>query len=357
MKLTPFLRIALAVTAAASLVAGLAGGLARLGVVAPVGDTADMHGAIMASGFFGTLISLERAVADGRLAALLVPAVSAAGAILLLCGYAEATVPLFLLAGIGLTMLTGLATWKLPTLFTGLMTAAAALWPLGTLFWLSGRTLPEVGYVWLGFLILTVVAERIELSRLLKPTLAARGLLVVFVALFVLALGLGQPWQGGSALLSVALAGIALWLLREDIALRTVRTRGFARFSAILLICGYGWLIVAAASLVLLPPGETVYGHDAAIHAIAVGFILSMVFAHAPIILPAVTGASVRYVPVLYLPAALLQVAIGLRIAFDAMEATDKLHCPAWLTIAAIVAYVALLLGTMAVRPKTAAVA
>ncbi len=353
MNLTPFLRTALALTAAASLVAGLAGGLARLGVVAPVGDTADMHGAIMASGFFGTLISLERAVADGRLAALLVPAVSAAGAILLLCGYAEAAAPLFLAAGLGLTLLTGLAAWKLPTLFTGLMTVAAVLWPLGSLFWMSGRTLPEVGYVWLGFLILTVVAERIELSRLLKPTLAARGLLVVFVALFVLALGLGQPWEG-SALLSLSLAGIALWLLREDIALRTVRTRGFARFSAILLICGYGWLIAAAASLALLPPGETVYGHDAAIHAIAVGFILSMVFAHAPIILPAVTGAPVRYVPVLYLPAALLQVAIGLRIVFDAMEATERLHCPAWLTIAAIVAYVTLLLGTMAVRPKTA---
>ena len=351
MKLTPFLRIALAVTAAASLVAGLTGGLARLGVVAPVGDTADMHGAIMASGFFGTLISLERAVADGRLAALLVPALSAAGAVLLLLGYAEATAPLFLLAGLGLTLLTGLAAWKLPTLFTGLMTAGAVLWPIGTLYWMSGRTLPEVGYVWLGFLIVTVVAERIELSRLLKPTLAARGLLVVLVALFALALGLGQPWEG-STLLSLALAGMALWLLREDIALRTVRTRGFARFSALMLICGYIWLIIAAVSLSLLPPGETIYGHDAAIHAIAVGFILSMVFAHAPIILPAVTGAPVRYVPILYLPAALLQIAIGLRIVFDAMEATERLYCPAWLTIAAIVTYVAMLLGTMAVRAK-----
>ena len=111
MKLTPLLRIALAIAAAASLVAGLTGGLARLGVVAPVGDMADMHGAIMASGFFGTLISLERAVADGRLAALLVPAVSAAGAVLLLAGYAEATAPLFLVAGLGLTLLTGLAAF------------------------------------------------------------------------------------------------------------------------------------------------------------------------------------------------------------------------------------------------------
>ena len=77
------------------------------------------------------------------------------------------------------------------------------------------------------------------------------------------------------------------------------------------MISGYGWLIVAAVCLALLPPGEALYGHDAAIHAIAVGFILSMVFAHAPIILPAVTGAPVRYVPILYLPAILLQLAIG----------------------------------------------
>jgi len=351
MKLTPLLRIALAIAAAASLVAGLTGGLARLGVVAPVGDMADMHGAIMASGFFGTLISLERAVADGRLAALLVPAVSAAGAVLLLAGCAEATAPLFLVAGLGLTLLTGLAAFKLPKLFTLLMTVAAALWPLGTAFWMTGRTLAEVGYVWLGFLILTVVAERIELSRLMRPTLAARALLVVLAALFAVALWLGQPWEG-SALLSLSLAGIALWLLREDIALRTVRTHGFARFSALLLICGYLWLIVAAAGLWLLPPGETVHGHDAAIHAIAIGFILSMVFAHAPIILPAISGAPVRYVPILYLPAALLQLSIGLRIVFDAVEATDLLYIPAWLTIVAIAGYVGLLLGTMAVRAK-----
>ena len=84
------------------------------------------------------------------------------------------------------------------------------------------------------------------------------------------------------------------------------------------------------------PFGETVHGHDAAIHAIAIGFILSMVFAHAPIILPAISGAPVRYVPILYLPAALLQLSIGLRIVFDAVDATDLLYIPAWLTIVAI---------------------
>ena len=64
------------------------------------------------------------------------------------------------------------------------------------------------------------------------------------------------------------------------------------------------------------------------------------------------TDAPLKEVPILYLPAALLQLSIGLRIVFDAVDATDLLYIPAWLTIVAIAGYVGLLLGTMAVRPK-----
>ncbi len=346
-------RLLLALSAVAALIAGLAGGLARLGVITPLADTSEMHGALMVSGFFGTLISLERAVADGRWRTFMVPTLSAAGAMMLLKGYGEASAPLFLLAGIGLVLITASAARRLPTLFTFLMTAASALWPVSTWLWMKGSTLAEVGYIGLGFLVLTVVAERIELSRLMRPTVLARSVLVALVALMIVALLLGQPWNG-SWLLSPSLAGIALWLLREDIARHTVRGSGFSRFSAACLIAGYGWLIVAAVSMALLPPGLATYGHDAAIHAIAVGFVLSMVFAHAPIILPAVTAAPVRYVPWLYLPAALLQLAIGLRIGFDATEASEWLHCPAGLTIVAIVSYVLMLLSTAIFRRRAA---
>lgn len=345
-------RLLLALAAVAALIAGLAGGLARLGLILPLADTSEMHGALMVSGFFGTLISLERAVADGRWRTFLVPTLSAAGAALLLKGYGEASAPLFFLAGIGLVLITASAALRLPTLFTFLMTAASALWPYGTWLWMQGSTLAEVGYIGLGFLVLTVVAERIELSRLMRPSVLARSMLVALVGLMIVALLIGQPWNG-SWLLSPSLAGIALWLLREDIARHTVRGSGFSRFSAACLIAGYGWLIVAALSMLLIPPGVATYGHDAAIHAIAVGFVLSMVLAHAPIILPAVTAAPVRYVPWLYLPAGLLQVAIGLRVGFDAAEASDWLCLPAWLTIAAFAGYVLMLLSTAFIRSRS----
>ena len=52
----------------ASLLAGIAGGLARLGFEPmPVSDEGVvLHGALLASGFFGTVIALERAVALDR---------------------------------------------------------------------------------------------------------------------------------------------------------------------------------------------------------------------------------------------------------------------------------------------------
>jgi len=53
---------------AGSLLTGLWGGLARLGLTLPSGvpALAEFHGALMISGFLGTVMTLERAVAIGR---------------------------------------------------------------------------------------------------------------------------------------------------------------------------------------------------------------------------------------------------------------------------------------------------
>ena len=51
-----------ALFAASNLLAGVSGGLARLGLPVP-GAALGVHGAVMTCGFFGTLIALERAVA------------------------------------------------------------------------------------------------------------------------------------------------------------------------------------------------------------------------------------------------------------------------------------------------------
>src|SRR5690606_24744463 len=52
-------------------------------------------------------------------------------------------------------------------------------------------------------------------------------------------------------------------------------------------------------------------------HAFFVGFVFAMIFGHAPIIFPAVLRAPIRYHPVLYLPLALLHLALVARIAGD----------------------------------------
>src|SRR6186713_1561902 len=91
-------RLALLLLAATCLVAGVAGGLARLGFGVPVPSAAAFHGAIMTSGFLGTVISLERAVALGSRWAYAAPLAAALGTILPLLGLHAAGMALWLAA-------------------------------------------------------------------------------------------------------------------------------------------------------------------------------------------------------------------------------------------------------------------
>ncbi|MEF2070138.1 hypothetical protein [Consotaella aegiceratis] len=345
MTSTILLRLPLLAITAGALVLGLDGGLARLGLAPAPMAALDLHGAVMICGFFGTLIAVERAVADGRTPAFLVPALAALGAVLLIAGQERPAAAAFLSAGLGLTLLTGLAAFKLRTLFAAIMTAGAALWAWGCGLWIAGAFVMDVSYLWLGFLILTIVGERVELSRLISVGTGAKGLLVLLVALFVKALGRGEPWNG-VGLLAPSMAGMAFWLFVHDIALKTVTTSGLARYSAVCLLAGYAWLAAAAVSMAVAPPGVAAFGHDAVVHAIGLGFVLSMVFAHAPIILPAVTGIAVRYLPALYAPAILLHTAVALRIIGDLSERIALLSLSAWLTIASIILYVGTLVAS-----------
>ncbi|MFB9895270.1 hypothetical protein [Planobispora takensis] len=63
------------------------------------------------------------------------------------------------------------------------------------------------------------------------------------------------------------------------------------------LLAGYGWLATAgilwAASGLAAGP----YLYDAALHALFLGFVMSMVFGHAPVILPAVLRVRLPYRP------------------------------------------------------------
>ena len=340
-----WLRIIPLAAAVGSLVTGLWVGLARLEVLVPSGahTLAEFHGALMISGFLGTLISLERSVAIGRWWAYTAPALSTIGAVALiverpaLAGYA------FLFAGIALTFNSSVIVARQPALFTFTLTVASACWAGGTFLWINGGSVADVTGWWIAFLILTIAAERLELSRVLSPPRSSQLIFAFAAALIITGMVRGElgaqaaPFSGGGLLLATA------WLVRHDVAIRTIRLSAQPRFSAACLLAGYFWLGVAGLLLVVVPPNSTAFSYDAAVHAVTIGFVLSMIFGHAPIILPAVVGLRVQYRAAAYVPLALLHLSVLLRITADLFDWIEVRAVSGPATILALACYAAIL--------------
>ncbi|WP_332673893.1 hypothetical protein [Aromatoleum sp.] len=310
-------RFPLLALAMLSLLAGVLGGLARLAVDVPAfGAQAGVHGALMIAAFFGTVISLERAVALGRLWPYLAPALAGLGGLTLLGGL-PAIVAQSLFAGGALTLFAGsVAVMRRQTvLFTVVLALGAASWLVGNLVWLATGLVQAAIPWWLGFLVLTIAGERLELTRFLPARPAAAPLFVASVVI-LLAGALASHWREGMGLgvFAWGLLALSAWLLRYDIARHNARQRGLTRFIAICLLSGYVWLAIGA---VLGIGGNFAAGapmRDAALHAVVLGFVFSMVFGHAPIIFPAVAKVRIPYHPVFYAPLIVLHVSLALRV-------------------------------------------
>lgn len=315
----PF-RLPLLMLGFAALISGVLAGLARLGWSVPpsMADLAALHGPLMVSGFLGTVIGLERAVAMGRRWAYTGPLLTGVGTIAILAG-----TPLAVGAGAitlgSAVLLAGTArlTLRQPELFMITMTLGALSWLAGNLLWLTGAPLPAVVPPWINFLVLTIAGERLELSRFLPPSPTARRVFAIILAAIVA--GSFLAWHAaGIMLYGAGLAALALWLLRQDIARRTVRTQGLTRFIAVCLLSGYAWLAVGSATL-LAAGSLSGLAYDAALHAILLGFVFSMVFGHAPVIFPAVVRVKIPYHWTFYVPLIVLHASLILRLAGDGL--------------------------------------
>lgn len=100
--------------------------------------------------------------------------------------------------------------------------------------------------------------------------------------------------------------------------MRTVRAKALTRYIALCLLAGYVWLAVGGAALAWgggVMAGRLVW--DLALHAILIGFVFSMVFGHAPVILPAVLRIAFPYRAALDVPLAALHLTLALRVAGD----------------------------------------
>jgi hypothetical protein len=319
--LPPLWRVPLLILGFVGLVVGAGAGLARLGWTVPaVAATASaLHGPLMIGGFFGVVIALERAVAIGRAWAYAAPLCAGLGGVAAVSGATTVAPWLFFAGSLGFVAASIDVYRRQRALFTFTLGLGALCWAVGNVAWALGSPVHEIVAWWLAFLILTIAGERLELSRFMPPSPIATRM---FVAILVtLGAGLaGARWPWGGVLFAAGLLALALWLGKQDIARRTVRGKGLTRFIAVCLLSGYAWLAVGGSVMLSaggLVPGSPAY--DAALHALALGFVFSMVFGHAPIIFPAVLRVAVPYHPWFYVPLALLHGSLLVRLAGDAM--------------------------------------
>lgn len=305
--------------AAVALIAGLSGGLALLitQVPAPMAFT-EQHGPLMALGFLGTLIALERAVALRRRWAYLAPALSGLGAVALAAGAEQAGQLALTAAGGWLAGVYVALLGRRPSRETALQLAGALAWFAGGLLWLAGRPIPELIVWFAAFHVLTIAAERLELAHVVFLRPRTWGGLVGAAALLAAGavISLADPGAGARTA-GAAMVAVAAWLARYDVARHTVRGSGLPRYAAVCLLAGYGWLATAGALWALTGLSTGGYLYDAALHALFLGFVMSMVFGHAPVILPALLRVRLPYRPVLYAPLALLHVAVAARVIGD----------------------------------------
>lgn len=313
-----------------ALVAGLYAALLLLGFELPMPrpGLTDVHGPLMVFGFVGTLIALERAVALGARWAVLAPACSAGGGLALIT-FGTALPGKVLLAAAAVALLgVYRALWRRQQTPALLAQAAGAFaWYAAIVLWLAGLPVAETAPWMAVFVVATIAGERLELAHVaITGPQPQRWFLAVLIALTCGAAA-ATIWPDiGTRLFGAGLLAVVAWLTVFDVARRTIRSRGLPRYVAAGLLAGYGWLGLAA--LLWTGAGQATAGprYDAVLHAVFLGFTLSMIFAHAPVILPAVLRRPLPYGPVLYAPLALLHVSLLVRVV-----AGDGLGLePAW---------------------------
>jgi len=211
----------------------------------------------------------------------------------------------------------------------------------GAALWARGSEAAVVVAWWAAFLVLTIVGERLELARIAflargtEPRiLAEAGALLVALTATLVAPAVGYP------VLGLVLGILVVDVATHDVAWRTVRIPGLPRFVAVCLLTGYAWALVSALVWIIGGPAWSGYRYDLVVHALTIGFALSMVIAHAPVIVPAVIRRELPYHPVMWAVWALLQVGLIVRGLAGARAAEGAWQFGGAIDVIALLAFV-----------------
>ncbi len=359
MKLQTTLRIPIVLAVILALFAALWAALVRVGWKMPALPTpiAGQHGALMVSAFLGTLVSLERAVALQKKWAYLAPICSALGGMFLLLDVPPEIGRGFIALGsLGLVAVFGFIYRQHPTTDVVTMTLGSMMWLVGNVIWLAGESIYRAVPWWAGFLILTICGERLELSRVLMLKQSSRTLFKIAVGVFSSGLLLSLfSLDLGLRLGGIGLILLGAWLLRFDIARHTIKKAGLTRYIAACLLPGYVWLVIGGGLWLFagLPSSNLII--DAMLHTLFLGFVFSMIFGHAPIILPAVLPVDVTYRSVFYVPLIVLQSSLVVRVCADLLLNPTLRQWAGLFNVLAILLFLGVMAFSTRRRPKEAA--
>jgi hypothetical protein len=339
--------------------------LLLLGVWAPLSfaRVAELHAPLMVFGFVGTFIVLERAVAARRAWGYAAPLLFGLGSLVLLSPLPDAVGKSMIALGfLALLCVYVVIRHRSPAAAIDIQILGAVSGLAAVILWLSNAQVSAIVPGMAVFLILTIAGERLELARI-SPQLDARAERLGLAAslLLVVTAAIAPLWPAaGYPLLGAALVLLVVWLFRYDVATRLVSTKGLPRYMAVCLLAGYVWLLVPAGIWIITGQVASGPGYDAALHAIFLGFVMSMIMAHAPVILPAVLRKPLPYRWFLYLPVALLHTSLAVRLlGGDAWGNVDALHWGGALNVIAVLLFAVLavssaVMGAPAAPTKTA---
>jgi len=161
---------------------------------------------------------------------------------------------------------------------------------------------------------------------MLTPTSVRQFLVgsVLFGTGLVLSTTPAVTGTAGVRLMGAGMIALALWGAVHDVARRTVKIPGVTRFMAVCLLAGYVWLFVGGLIWLLAGDlGTSIAIYDAALHAVFLGFVMSMIFGHAPVIVPAVLRVRLPFRTWFYAHVALLHVSLLVRLVLGDAAGID----------------------------------
>ncbi len=298
-----------------SLVLGTYNGLIRMGWMFPGNNAVAQHGAIMVGSFLCSVILLERIVNFRKTFLYIFPLINSVSVIFFLTGKFIAGLQLLFIGGIALAGIFIYLYSMYRELYTLIMLIGTLSLLAGYLMLMNSHFYPASVSFWFAFLLLLVTGERMELTKFLPVSKSASSVLLICISLFFI--GLVFNFHGSGHLLTgFSMMLMALWLIRYDVAVKSLRMPGLHRYIAFNLLAGFVWLLVTGLLLFFKP--SSVYMYDATIHAFFLGFTFSMIFAHGPVIYPGIAGIPKRAFHVsLYLWCLLLQFSLVIRLFAD----------------------------------------